>query len=246
MGVVLAVISCFIFLFVKVEEHKLAKKLDEEEQDILNESIPSPRDEISYISNEIAEIDENAEADLFDRLTKTQKRIVGVFCSTFAGFMFGFSYLPADWILDNVEDASQNQNDYAFSMSCGIFLTSTLYFLIYCIVMKNKPKVYAKLIFPSLVTGRLTFKFAKKLSNIHSYFIDIVGWLWGIANTAYFIATDILTQSITFPLANSGPAVVAFILALLYREIKGRNNLLVLAFGLAVAIAGIICTGLSF
>lgn len=168
MGVALAVISCFIFLFVKVEEHKLAKKLDEEEQDILNGSIPSPHDEISYISNEIAEIDENAEADIFDRLTKTQKRVVGVFCSTFAGFMFGFSYLPADWILDNVEDASQNQNDYAFSMSCGIFLTSTLYFLIYCIVMKNKPKVYAKLIFPSLVTGRLTLRFAKKLLIIYS------------------------------------------------------------------------------
>jgi glucose uptake protein GlcU len=74
----------------------------------------------------------------------------------------------------------------------------------------------------------------------------LLGWLWGIANTAYFIATDILTQAISFPIANSGPAVVAFILALLYREIKGRNNLLVMTLGLAVAIAGIICTSLSF
>jgi hypothetical protein len=151
-GVVLAVISCIIFLFVKVEEHKLAKRMDPEERSILNEGVPNPRDEISYISNEIAEIDER-EGDVFDRLTRPQQWFLGVFCSTFAGFMFGFAYLPADYILDNVKGASPNQNDYAFSMSCGIFLTSTLYFLIYCVAMKNKPKIYPKLIFPSLVTG---------------------------------------------------------------------------------------------
>jgi hypothetical protein len=68
----------------------------------------------------------------------------------------------------------------------------------------------------------------------------------GIANTAYFIATDILSQSVTFPIANIGPAVVAFALGLIYREIKGLKNLLTLLIGLLFAITGIICCGLSY
>ena len=94
----------------------------------------------------------------------------------------------------------------------------------YCISTKNKPKVSSELFFPSLMSG----------------------WIWGIANSAYFIATDTLMMSVTYPLANSGPAVVCFILALFYREIKGRSNILVLALGLFVATSGIICTGLSY
>jgi glucose uptake protein GlcU len=86
------------------------------------------------------------------------------------------------------------------------------------------------------------------LNNVFklNFFLLFLGWLWGIANTAFFIATDILSQSVTFPIANSGPAVVAFILGLFYREIKGFRNLATLALGLFVAIAGIICSGLSY
>lgn len=223
-GVILTVISCIVLLFVKVDEQHLTKKNDDEEP-VLRDDIDVSRmsDEISNISYEIAEMSDPSK-DIFDRMNETQKRILGTFLSFFAGIMYGFSYMPGLYIQDNISGSSQNNNDYAFSMSTGIFLGSVFYFVIYCIYTKNNPKVYSELIFPSLVTG----------------------WLWGIANTAYFIATDVLSQSVTFPIANSGPAVVAFILGLFYREIKGRKNLFILSAGLFIAIAGIICCGLSY
>lgn len=38
--------------------------------------------------------------------------------------------------------------DYVFAHFSGIFLTSTVYFLIYCAVRKNKPNVYPQAILP--------------------------------------------------------------------------------------------------
>lgn len=224
-GVVLSCISCVILLFVKVDDQTLAttKKSTDSDRTDLIDSIQCSVDDLSTTSCEIAEID-LVEKDIFDKMKPGQKKIVGTLCSLFAGIMFGFSYMPADYVQDNYNGASQNNNDYAFSMSTGIFISSTAYFIIYCVATKNKPKIYPELVFPSLVTG----------------------WLWGIANTAYFIATDILSQSVTFPIANCGPVVVAFVLGLFYREIKGRNNLLLLLLGLLIAIAGVVCCALSF
>lgn len=87
--------------------------------------------------------------------------------------------------MNTVKDASQDNNDYAFSLSCGIMLSSLFYFIIYCIVLKNKPKIYPEIIFPCFV----------------------IGWLWGIANTAYFISSNKLSQAISFPIANAGLSI---------------------------------------
>lgn len=38
--------------------------------------------------------------------------------------------------------------DYVFAHGSGIFLTSTVYFLAYCITMKNKPKLYPETVLP--------------------------------------------------------------------------------------------------
>ena len=40
--------------------------------------------------------------------------------------------------------------DYVFAHFSGIFLTSTVYFLIYCAVRKNKPDVYPQAILPGM------------------------------------------------------------------------------------------------
>ena len=87
--------------------------------------------------------------------------------------------------MNTVKDASQDNNDYAFSLSCGIMLSSLFYFIIYCIVLKNKPKIYPEIIFPCFV----------------------ICWLWGIANTAYFISSNKLSQAISFPIANAGLSI---------------------------------------
>ena len=43
--------------------------------------------------------------------------------------------------------------DYIFGHYTGILLSSTLWFIIYCVVMKNKPQVYPKIIIPGLISG---------------------------------------------------------------------------------------------
>ncbi len=158
-GVVLTLISCIVFMFVKVEEEKRKRGASDSlsvvsaSDRLFNNSNESDivSQDVSYISNEIAENIE--ESDFLERMSQTKKRILGTVLSIFAGVMFGFSYMPNLWCENNIQGASQNFNDYAFSMSTGIFLTSTVYFLIYCAWTRNKPKVYSQLIFPSLVTG---------------------------------------------------------------------------------------------
>ena len=135
-------ISCLIFLFVKIEEHK------------------SKCDQKLSANNNVQVF----QGDIFDRLSKSQRRVVGVLSSVFGGCMYGLAYLPASYLLEHDKNASQNQNDYAFAMSTGIFLTSSLYFCIYCVAMKNKPKVYSKLILPSLIAGYFTFKYPKRVN----------------------------------------------------------------------------------
>lgn len=139
-----------VLLFVKVDDQK--SNVQGNDPLIIDEE---QSDEISYISNEIAEIDPDADKDIFDKMSVIQKRVIGTLSSFFAGIMYGFSYMPGLYIQDNVEGSSKNNNDYAFSMSTGIFLASTLYFAIYCIYKKNRPKVYSELIFPSMVTGNV-------------------------------------------------------------------------------------------
>lgn len=38
--------------------------------------------------------------------------------------------------------------DYVFAQYSGIFLTSTVYFLLYCAIKKNKPQVFPKAVLP--------------------------------------------------------------------------------------------------
>ena len=89
----------------------------------------------------------------YDRLGPMQKRVIGIILSIFAGVMFGVSYTPVTYIQDNYADASRNLNDYAFSFNAGIFITSLVYFVIYCAFERNEPKLYPQAILPSLVTG---------------------------------------------------------------------------------------------
>lgn len=46
-----------------------------------------------------------------------------------------------------------NYLDMLFNFYTGILLTSTGYFTIYCLIMKNNPKVYPKSILPGLISG---------------------------------------------------------------------------------------------
>jgi len=89
--------------------------------------------------------------------------------------------------------------DYVFSTFSGILATGTLYFLIYAIFQKNRPKVYPHAILPGFVSGTM----------------------WGIATSGWFVANKVLSEAVAFPIVSTGPGVVASLLGVLvFKEIK--------------------------
>jgi len=63
---------------------------------------------------------------------------------------------------------STNGVDYVFSHFTGIFFTSTIIFVIYCIIKRNKPRVYPEAILPGIVCGIL-WAIAQVLRELHLY-----------------------------------------------------------------------------
>ncbi|XP_025917007.1 transmembrane protein 144 isoform X6 [Apteryx rowi] len=123
-----------------------------------------------------------------------------------AGILYGSSFVPVLYIKDHgrrngtiYTGASQFDLDYVFAHFSGIFLTSTIYFLIYCAVRKNKPDVYPQAILPGFVSGVL----------------------WAIANCCWFMANHYLSAVVSFPIITTGPGLVAAVWGVLvFKEIK--------------------------
>lgn len=71
--------------------------------------------------------------------------------------------------------------------------------------------------------------------------------MWGGANLCYFMATNALSQSISYPISAAGPPIFANLWGVfLYKEIKGAKNFIFLLGGFALAIGGSVLVGLSF
>ena len=43
--------------------------------------------------------------------------------------------------------------DYVFGQFTGILVTSTIWFILYCVWKRNKPKIYPEVILPALASG---------------------------------------------------------------------------------------------
>ncbi|CAI8041521.1 Transmembrane protein 144 [Geodia barretti] len=68
--------------------------------------------------------------------------------------------------------------NYLFGHYSGILLASTFYFVVYCLLMKNRPRVYPKAILPGLLSGIM----------------------WGIAMVGWFLANQRLSLAVSFPI----------------------------------------------
>ena len=107
-------------------------------------------------SNKKEEIDVYDRMDLFFRQKFNItwfKHALGLFLSFLCGSLGAFVNEPEIYVMNNEINASQDFNDYVFSLNCGILLSSLCLFIIYCIVLKNKPKIYPKIIFPCFLVG---------------------------------------------------------------------------------------------
>jgi glucose uptake protein GlcU len=174
--------------------------------------------------------DDHCHDDAFRTWTSGKKRVVGCLCSVVAGGLFGCSFNPAQWIIDNHPNTYSPETLLAFVFPhyCGIALCSFLYFIVYCAVMryhlKRRPFVTPEVVLPAVLSGAL----------------------WGVAEICWFIANQHLGFAISFPLITSGPGFVGALWGIfMFNEIKGRRNLAILGVAGVVTVGALVLVGLS-
>ena len=173
-----------------------------------------------------------------DALSPFMRRVVGLGLAVLAGFFYGTNFNPPQWLIEHPYSAcpagvtdmsdpcvhSQNQYDYIFSHFCGILFASTFYFLLYCAYTRNRPFVSSELALPSFLSGTV----------------------WSLAQIGWFIANSELAQVVSFPIVTTGPGVVASLVGIiLYKEIQGQRNFIILTAAIMVTLTGCICIALS-
>ncbi|XP_049564996.1 transmembrane protein 144 isoform X2 [Orcinus orca] len=175
--------------------------------------------------------DPDPEHSWVDKLSTVQNRLVGCSLAVISGILYGSTFVPIIYIKDHSKrndsiyaGASQNDLDYVFAHFSGIFLASTVYFLAYCIAMKNNPKLYPKAVLPGFLSGIL----------------------WAIATCCWFIANHSLSAVVSFPIITAGPGFIAAMWGVfMFKEIQGRQNYLLMILAFCIILAGALCTAFS-
>ena len=159
-----------------------------------------------------------------DMRAKRGNRVAGVSMAVIAGILFGNTFTPPNYLHDNGL-GPKNQIDYVFSHFCGIFATSTLWFVVYCAVMRGAPMINPRLTLPAMLSGVM----------------------WAIAQTCWFLAnTDLGGTSISFPITTSGPGIISALWGVfVFGEIQGTRNYLVLCAAITMACVGCTLIALS-
>lgn len=166
-----------------------------------------------------------------DALRPHTKRLVGSLLAVVAGLLYGSSFIPVLYIKHHAADpdsqyrgASQFDLDYVFAQYSGIFLTSTVYFILYCAIKKNKPQVFPKAVLPGFVSGLM----------------------WGVATCCWFLANHYLSPVVSFPIITTVPGVIAALWGVVvFKEVKGLRNYIVLIFAFCLVLSGALLTAFS-
>jgi drug/metabolite transporter (DMT)-like permease len=198
----MAIAAIAIYVFVKSEATPVKK--DDEEHLINQDKATKP------------------EETWVDLLTTSQKRILGIVLSIVSGIFYGVNFDPPTYRMDH--GGSTNGLDYVFSHFCGIYITSTVYFVLYCIAKKNKPVIYPEAVLPGLLCGAL----------------------WAAAQICWFVANASLALVVAFPIVSTGPGVVASLWGIfVFKEITGRRNIYVLLCAFACTFTAVTMITLS-
>ena len=152
------------------------------------------------------------------------RRLIGIKCAITSGIFFGVNFNP---IVKIRLEKDVSNLDCVFSHFCGIFITSFIYFLLYCIYKKKKGKI--PLLYPNIIVPGF-----------------LSGILWSLADICWFISNEKLGQSISFPIVTSMPNVIASLWSVfIFKEISGKKNYLKLFVALSLTITSSILITLS-
>ena len=240
-GFGMAMLSLILFLFISPEDQNENKNLKSslKVEDTINnnsgsytilsqqeEALIDPLNEVQREGPESnKKQDEN---NVFcPGLSKTTQQIIGFGLSLTAGCFFGFSFDPSQYVHDQLNQQAEKQTgnsgnyvdnlDFIHSHFLSIFLTSSMYFLAYCIY-----KVYLS----KLITG--------KQESIELYIESILpailsGVMWAGAMISWFVANETLSLSVAFPLCTTTPNLVGALWGVFYfKEIQGKKNFILL------------------
>uniref|UniRef100_A0A673KZ96 Transmembrane protein 144-like n=1 Tax=Sinocyclocheilus rhinocerous TaxID=307959 RepID=A0A673KZ96_9TELE len=155
----------------------------------------------------------------------------GTFLAVVAGLLYGSSFVPVLYIKNHASDpdsqysgASQFDLDYVFAQYSGIFLTSTVYFILYCAIKKNRPQVFPKAVLPGFLSGIM----------------------WGIATCCWFLANHYLSAVVSFPIITTVPGLIAALWGVVvFKEVKGWRNYIVLVVAFCLVLSGALLTAFS-
>jgi len=207
LGAVLAILSGIAFALIKPNP-------------------PEEKEEEKAFITSINEAPVEDHKSVFQKLSPTYQRILGVVLSLIGGCCYGTNMTPPQYIMNTCKTCSQNGLDYIFPHFCGIMLTSTGYFLIYCMVMKNKPWISSELTLPAWISGAM----------------------WGVAQCMAFIANSAKDVGfvISFPIFSTIPGIIASLWGIIiFKEISGMRNYLAFAGAFLIVASSVICVTLS-
>ncbi|KAJ3588092.1 hypothetical protein NHX12_011687, partial [Muraenolepis orangiensis] len=161
----------------------------------------------------------------------TARRIIACLLAVAQGLLYGSTFTPVLYIKDHAlvngsgyHGASQRDVDYLYTLCSGIFLTNTVYLILYCCLKGNRPQVLPRVILPALMCGVM----------------------WTIASYCWFLANYFLSAVIAYPIVSAGYGLVAALWGcLVFKEVKGLANLLVFSLGSLVVLAGSLLTAIS-
>ncbi|KAJ7326856.1 hypothetical protein JRQ81_016615 [Phrynocephalus forsythii] len=219
-GAGLSVLSTVLFLFIKSDVQN--PPLSSETTPLLTEHSINSSERQAEHKNDVSWV---------DNFSPLGKRIIGCSLAMVAGIFYGSNFVPVLYIKDHGRQngtvytgASQFDLDYVFAHFSGILLTSTVYFMIYCAVKKNSPNIFPQAIIPAFVSGTM----------------------WAIASCCWFIANRYLSAVVSFPIITAGPGFIAAMWGVLvFKEIKGIKNYLLLLVAFCVILAGSLSTAFS-
>ena len=158
-------------------------------------------------------------------MNPTVRRVCGIVLALVSGVFYGVNFNPPQYRIDHgPEGTSREVLDYVFPHFTGIFAMSTLIFLGYCMLCKNRPAVYREVVLPGFLSGII----------------------WAIAQVSWFVANKNLSFTIAFPIITSGPSIVASLWGVaVFREFSGKVKYIKLIIAICTTLVGVVFITLS-
>ncbi|CAJ0599693.1 unnamed protein product [Cylicocyclus nassatus] len=201
LGIILLVIGGVMYLFIKNNEQGNIR-----------------------VAENSATNDGNGKLEIsISRVERALSFLAAVLCGSFIGSM----WTPISYIRSHPEEfpkAPADSISYQFSFYCGGICVGVCVFIIYSLIMRNRPWFNPSGAVPTMIGGII----------------------FAIGMSFFVIAIDNLDQAIAYPICAMAPNLVVLSWSILYfKEITGRRNLIFLASAYGLTLTGVILIAIS-